>query len=217
MDQEPMFAIIEPGGNKAAYVPGLFRQRKVSKVEKIPMARSVGKEMERLPVEGTDKSVSFQAKQYEERQSGEQSSLGTLQAKDIMSSPVFTLPMTASLTETWEIVQARRFRHIPILAQDGMVVGILSDRDLARGTVESALAGVKGSIYLEQISIQSYVSSPVLVSNPEAAIWAMAKVLLEERIGAMPVVSAEGSLLGIITRTDILRALVAHPNCDRWV
>ena len=212
-----MFAVIEPGGIRATYVPGVFRQRKVPKVEKTPLVKSVIKEAELSQAKGPSTLGSIQVQQYEESQSEHQSRLNALQAKDIMSSPVFSLPPTASLTEAWGAVQTHRFRHIPILANGQAVEGILSDRDLARGTVDSALAGVKGAAYLEQISIQPFVSFPVLVSGPDTGIWAIAKVLLEERIGAMPVVSSKGDLIGIITRTDILRALVAHPNFERWV
>ena len=212
-----MFAVIEPGGNKVTYVPGVFRQRKVPKVEKTSLVKSVSKEGEGFQDKGSRTLNSIQVQKYEESQGEQQLRLSALQAKDIMSSPVFTLPPTASLTEAWGAVQSHRFRHIPILGKSQFVEGILSDRDLARGTVDSALAGVKGAVYLEQISIQPFVSFPVLVSGLDSGIWSIAKVLLEERIGAMPVVSSKGDLAGIITRTDILRALVAHPNFERWV
>jgi len=42
-------------------------------------------------------------------------------------------------------------------------------------------------------------------------------VLLEERIGALPGVSQEKELLGLITRSDILRVIVSHPNFENWV
>jgi len=56
----------------------------------------------------------------------------------------------------------------------------------------------------------------VLVAAPEATLPAIARVLLEERIGAIPVVSGEKELLGMITRSDILRVIVSHPNFDQW-
>jgi CBS domain-containing protein len=133
-----------------------------------------------------------------------------------MASPVTTLPEKASLAQAWELVKNERFRHIPIQSQKGELVGILSDRDLSKGTVESALAGIKGSANLGKVTIEPYVSHPVLVAAPDATLLALARVLLEERIGAIPVVSQEKELLGIITRSDILRVIVSHPHFEQW-
>ena len=137
-------------------------------------------------------------------------------SKTLWLHQLTTLPVTASLAQAWELVKHKRFRHIPILSQKGKLVGMLSDRDLSHGTVESALVGIKGSAYLAKITIEAYVSHPVLVTAPEASLLSIARVLLEERIGAIPVVSQEIELLGMITRSDILRVIVSHPHFEHW-
>lgn len=134
-----------------------------------------------------------------------------------MSSPVVTLPVTSSLAQAWDVVHSRRFRHIPILGAEDGVVGMLSDRDLFQGAMESVLSRTTGSKKQAGGSIHSLISRPVLVASPEAELRALARVLLEERIGALPIVSEAAGLVGMITRSDILRALVAHPDFDQWV
>ena len=135
-----------------------------------------------------------------------------------MSFPVVTLSVTSSLSQAWAVVHSRRFRHIPILDAKDVVVGMLSDRDLFRGTMESVLSGETASHTQAGGSIRSLVSRPVLVASPETELRALARVLLEEHIGALPIVSeVVGLLVGMITRSDILRALVAHPDFDQWV
>jgi acetoin utilization protein AcuB len=134
-----------------------------------------------------------------------------------MSSPVVTLPVTASLSQAWEMVHSKRFRHIPVLGADDSVAGILSDRDLFRGTMESVLSGTTWSTKQVESPIRNLVSHPVLVASPDAELRAIARVLLEERIGALPIVSEAGGLVGMVTRSDILRVLVAHPDFDQWV
>ena len=79
------------------------------------------------------------------------------------------------------------------------------------------MVGIKGSAYLAKVTIESFVSHPVLVAAPDATLLAIARVLLEERIGAIPVVSQGKELLGMITRSDILRVIVSHPNFENWV
>jgi acetoin utilization protein AcuB len=134
-----------------------------------------------------------------------------------MSSPVITLPITASLSQAWDVVHSKRFRHIPILGADESVAGILSDRDLLRGTMEAFLAGTTWSTKQVESPIRNLVSHPVLVAAPDAELRAIARVLLEERIGALPIVSEAEGLVGMITRSDILRVMVAHPDFDQWV
>ena len=212
-----MFAVIDVGGSQAPYVPGIFRGRKVSKVSKIPVIKPVGPEGQLYDQQSNKSPSAFQTRSYEQVQAFSQSAPTTLLARDIMSAPVTTLLMTASLAQAWELVKGKRFHHIPIQSRKGMLIGMLSDRDLSRGTVESALAGSKGSANLENVTIEQYVSHPVLVAAPEATITAIARVLLEERIGAIPIVSQEEELLGLITRSDILRVIVSHPNFEQWV
>ncbi len=211
-----MFAVIDVSGSQTPYVAGVFRDRKVTKVSKTTAIQPVGQDDQPSEQSSQKKSSSYPSRLYEQVAAFSAGTHSTLVAEDIMASPVVTLPLNASLTQAWELVKEKRFRHIPIQSRKRELVGILSDRDLSRGTVESALLGIKGSAYLAKISIESYVSHPVLVTAPDATLLAIARVLLEERIGAIPVVSGEKELLGMITRSDILRVIVSHPNFEHW-
>ncbi|MDH5588289.1 MAG: CBS domain-containing protein [Nitrospirota bacterium] len=213
-----MFAVFDIGGAQLPYEAGVFRDRRVSKVAKASAIKPVGRENQSREQASNKGPTSFSPTHlYRQVQAFSQSTSSRLVARDIMASPVVTMPLTASLAQAWELVKEKRFRHIPIQSRTGALVGILSDRDLSRGTVDSALIGIKGSAYLGNVTIKPYVSHPVLVASPEATLPAIARVLLEERIGAIPVVSEEKELLGMITRTDILRVIVAHPNFEQWV
>jgi len=211
-----MFAVIDVGGAQLPYEAGFFRNRRVSKVAKTSAVKPIGGETQSPEQTPNKNPSSSPTRLYEQVQAFSQSTSSKLVARDIMASPVVTLPLTTSLAQAWELVKDKRFRHIPIQSRNGALVGMLSDRDLSRGTVESALIGIKGSAYLGQVTIEAYVSHPVLVAAPEATLPAIARVLLEERIGAIPVVSGEKELLGMITRSDILRVIVSHPNFDQW-
>ena len=214
-----MFAVFEPGGMRSSYVPGSFRQRNVEKISKASSTGKVKVGQEEHPPGSrkTASSSSFQARLYEQVESFTQATRAKILAREIMSSPVATLPITASVSQAWEVVHSKRFRHIPILGANDTVVGILSDRDLFRGTMESVLSGTTWSTKQVETPIRNLVSHPVLVASPDAELRAIARVLLEERIGALPIVSEVEGLVGMITRSDILRVLVAHPNFDQWV
>ncbi len=212
-----MFTVFEPGGMRSPYVPGSFRQRNVTKISKASAIGKVGQEDSLQAFQKTTGSSSFQARVYEQVESFTQSTRAKILAREIMSSPVVTLPITASLSQAWEVVHSKRFRHIPILGTDDSLVGILSDRDLLRGTMEAVLSETTWSTKQVESPIRNLVSHPVLVAAPDAELRAIARVLLEERIGALPIVSEAEGLVGMITRSDILRVMVAHPDFDQWV
>lgn len=212
-----MFTVFEPGGLRAPYVPGSFRQRRVLKISKTSVIGKGGQEDAPPAFQPTTASSSFQARLYEQVDSFTQSTRAKILAREIMSSPVVTLPVTASLSQAWEMVHSKRFRHIPVLGADDSMAGILSDRDLFRGTMESVLSGTTWSTKQVGSPIRNLVSHPVLVASPDAELRAIARVLLEERIGALPIVSEAGGLVGMVTRSDILRVLVANPDFDQWV
>jgi len=212
-----MFTVFEPGGLRSSYVPGSFRQRHVSKISKASAIGKVGQEESPPAFQKTAGASSFQARLYEQVESFTQSTRAKILAREIMSSPVVTLPVTASLSQAWEVVHSKRFRHMPVLGPNDSVIGILSDRDLFRGTMEAVLSGTTWSKKQVETPIRNLVSYPVLVAAPDAEMRAIARVLLEERIGALPIVSEAEGLVGMVTRSDILRVLVAHPDFDQWV
>ncbi len=212
-----MFAVVDLGGVQMPYEPGVFRNRKVPKIAKKPASKPLGREPQSFKRALNQSPTTSPIGLYEQVRAYSHENLSaSLVARDIMVSPVATLPVTASLAQAWEFVKNTQFRHIPIQSEKGTLVGILSDRDLSRGTVDAAIAGIKGSAYLDQITIEPYISHPVLVTDPDASILALARVLVEEHIGAIPVVSHEKNLLGMITRSDILWAIVSHPNFEDW-
>ena len=125
-------------------------------------------------------------------------------AQQIMSSPVTTVRADQALEEATAIFQSHRFRHLPVLSSEGRLVGILSDRD--------ALSLPDGVWKVSEVMTRG-----VLTARPQAEIREMARIMLEERIGAMPIVNEAHELVGILTRTDILRTVVHHAPLELWL
>jgi CBS domain-containing protein len=215
-----MFSIVGSEGFHTAYVPGKFRERKVDPIQKIPHLDLMGKSSQN-PQPSFSQSFSkhrhsgIQA--YEDVDALLQSGKPTLLAQDVMFSPVVTLSPDTKLLQAQDLIQQRRFRHIPIATLDGNVVGILSDRDVLRALASPAVSHIPSSVNVVQSSVHHFMNQPVLVAKPETEIRAIVRVMFEEHIGAMPIVSDTGQLVGIITRSDILRVLIAHPDFDQWV
>jgi acetoin utilization protein AcuB len=86
-----------------------------------------------------------------------------------------------------------RFRRMPVVDQNGVLIGILSERDLRQHHG-----------YLPVTRVSAAMTEHPITIAPDAPIETAAELLLEHKIGGLPVVSQEGNLTGIITETDLL-------------
>lgn len=130
--------------------------------------------------------------------------------RTIMAKDAVTLECDDILDVADDIMALGRIRHLPVLDQ-GRVIGVLSQRDL----FHSALVKVLGFEHREQkdlmrtIRVREVMSKPVVTISPAAAVKEAARLMMEKKIGCLPVVE-EGSFVGVVTETDILRYLVEH-------
>ncbi|MFT4553969.1 MAG: acetoin utilization protein AcuB [Chlamydiales bacterium] len=130
-------------------------------------------------------------------------------ASQIMSTNIVTLRPEDTLAKAWQLIDAKRFRHIPILSK-GKLVGILSDRGLVHELFEIRDHILQGTIAEHVCDV---MVTNVLTSRPNTEISYIAQIFIEEQIGAMPIIDANDKLVGILTRSDILRTLVKiHPR-----
>ena len=136
--------------------------------------------------------------QVAEAEAGVPGSRVVLRAEELMSSPVRTLPPGSTVAEARALQAQHGLRHVPVLNESGRMVGILSDRDLMR-------LGPNGSA---DRLVESIMSVDVISATPDARLVDCARLMLRARVGCMPVVTEDGVLKGILTRTDLLRALV---------
>lgn len=135
-----------------------------------------------------------------------------VRAEQIMSTSVVSVQPDTHLNDVRKIVKERRFRHVPVVTADGRILGILSDRDLFALPV-----GDDTQETLEPKIVADIMTKKVLTATPDTNIREIARVLFEERIGCMPIVDEADQVVGMMTRSDILRALIKHAPLDLWI
>ncbi len=140
-----------------------------------------------------------------------------LLARDIMTSPVISLPPSTDVKEALEFIRRRRFRHFPVVAGNGQLVGILSDRDLLRGTPHPEHTQPTPAETPSPRTVQDLMSTQVLTATLDTPIREIARVFVGERISCLPILNPDRDLLGILTTTDILRCLVNVTPLDLWI
>jgi acetoin utilization protein AcuB len=149
-----------------------------------------------------------------------------LLVQDWMTRNLVTLSSEASVAEALILCRERRIRHIPIL-EEGRLVGIVSDRDLRDAS--PALGDPERTRTLREIRVGDVMTREVVTVAPQDSIENAAQQMYELKIESLPVVvegplADEGSavdagkLLGIVTSSDVMRALVMlaglpEPGC----
>jgi CBS domain-containing membrane protein len=131
--------------------------------------------------------------------------------RDIMTSEVTTLKRNEKLTIADDVMQLGRIRHLPVLDDDEQeVVGIVSQRDLFRGALAQALGYGQHARrkMLDTLLVKDVMTTDVITTTPETPLAEAARVLMERKIGSLPVVK-DGRLVGILTEGDFV-ALVAR-------
>jgi len=127
-----------------------------------------------------------------------------LLVKDSMTREVVTLSPRTTAGEALALSRERRIRHLPVL-EEGRLVGIVSDRDLRSAT--PVLGDPARAEALGGILVQEVMARDVTTIRPDAPIEEAANAMREEKIGCLPVVE-DGSLVGVITSSDVMEALV---------
>jgi CBS domain-containing protein len=128
--------------------------------------------------------------------------------KHLMAQNPATLGRNETLDLAESIMNLGRIRHMPVV-DDGKIVGIVSQRDLFRSALITALGFGRRttSALIKTITIKEVMTEHVITISPEATVKEAARVMIEKKIGCLPVVE-DHKLIGLLTETDILRYVV---------
>jgi CBS domain-containing membrane protein len=124
-----------------------------------------------------------------------------LKVADLMTTALMTINASEPLGEARVDMEMGLVRHLPVVDDRGRLVGIVSDRDIVRRTDKKRVADV--------------MSRDVVTTRPDTPAHLAASMMLDFRIGSLPVVDDDGALIGVVTITDYLglarRALLNLP------
>ncbi|MFQ5895226.1 MAG: CBS domain-containing protein, partial [Nitrospinota bacterium] len=122
---------------------------------------------------------------------------------------VITIHLDETLGLVEEIMRLAEIRHVPVV-KGGELVGIVSQRDLLRAMLSSAVNPTleEQKSFLESVDIQKAMTTEVVTIGADAPVREAARLMLERRIGCLPVLGEKGELVGLLTEADILRYLV---------
>ena len=131
-----------------------------------------------------------------------------MRVSDLMSRIVISTPATTPVLEARALMQQERIRHLLVVG-DGRLLGIVTDRDvrLNMPSPATSLSVWEINDVLARMTVASVMTKRVVTVESGRDALVAAQLMLDHKIGALPVVEA-GWVVGIITETDLLRAFV---------
>ena len=135
----------------------------------------------------------------------------------IMHAPVITLPDSATVEQAWQTLSQHHIGQAPVVGADGVLVGLLSRAELMQ---QERLPGPESHAQVWRALLEQSVVDVMWTPVPSVALHAdirrVARVLLDTGLPGLPVVDDAGKVIGFVSRSDILHAVVADPPLDLW-
>ncbi len=125
--------------------------------------------------------------------------------RDVMTKEPKTLRRNERLAMADDLMKTERIRHLPVLAEDGTLAGIVSQRDLFQSALVRALGygtAARDKV-LDSIRVKEVMTDKVETTTPDTPLAAAARVMADRKVGCLPVIE-NGSLVGILTEGDFV-------------
>jgi CBS domain-containing protein len=129
--------------------------------------------------------------------------------QDWMTRDPITVTSETTLPQAHCLMKERRIRRLPVV-DDGKLVGIVTWGDIREASASDATSLDIFELHslLDQLKVRQIMIRGPITAQPTMSIARAAQLMLEHKIGGLPVVDQHGRLVGIITESDIFRMLV---------
>ncbi len=126
-----------------------------------------------------------------------------------MTTPATTITPGIPFQEALHIMREKGYRRLPVVGSDNKLIGIVSERDLLHASPSPAtsLSVWEMNYLLSKLTVSELMTSDVVTVSPDVSIEGAAMRMIEKEVGGMPVVDEQNYVIGVITETDIFRAL----------
>src|SRR5919204_4359264 len=135
---------------------------------------------------------------------------------DVMTRDVKRVTPSTPLKEAAELLVRFGISGLPVV-RDGDVVGVLSEADVIakergephrRGGLLGLIVDPPEGLRLDVRTAGQAMSQPALTISPDRPVSEAATLMIDKNVNRLPVVDADGTLVGIVTRADLVRAFV---------
>ncbi|RRD70196.1 MULTISPECIES: CBS and ACT domain-containing protein [unclassified Desulfovibrio] len=130
--------------------------------------------------------------------------------QDWMTADVVSVGPETSLLKVGKLMKDHNVRRIPVVDERGHVIGIISDRDVRDASPSKAttLDMYEMHYLLAELKAKSIMTAKPVTVKPFDTVEHAALIMLERKVGGLPVVDDTGKLVGIISDHDVFKAMV---------
>jgi acetoin utilization protein AcuB len=132
----------------------------------------------------------------------------SIRVEERMTRGAVTVRWDEPVREAWTRMKTGRLRHLPVLDEDGRLVGIVTDRDLRQVVLDPALherLAAEIARTLDTAKVRDIMTWGVLTVRPGTPLRDAARLMHQHKIGALPVVERD-RVVGMLTETDVVKA-----------
>jgi len=209
-----MFMVYSPEGQSFLGAVQNLPVIKVDPAKRINQTNETG--LENMHLEPDHSSAYFQhdqaLKKYQDVKHVNERKL-IIKAFEVMTSPVITINQEASLFDAWALMQTHNVQHVPVMA-DGLLIGIFAKSDLLNRVILNADNEIEEA---RSDHVADIMSNQVVATQPDTDIREVALALTQYKIGALPIVTSNEELLGIVTLSDLVERLSQPPPVELYI
>jgi CBS domain-containing protein len=131
-----------------------------------------------------------------------------LAIREIMNPTIVAIGVGDRLLTVEDIMMLGDVRHMPVV-EAGCLVGVVSERDLLWASPSHLANPDSGDrrAFLNSVEVSRVMSSPAIVVDAKASLRDAARMMVDHKIGCLPVVGEKGRLLGMLSGVDLLAVL----------
>lgn len=132
--------------------------------------------------------------------------------QDIMTTECITIQNDSTLEEAYIALKENKISQLPIVTNSNKIVGLINKKiilNMLMDDIEQVEVTLRKRLY--DVDLKE-----VITTDPISDIRRVAKVMLMYKLGAVPVVNSNDILVGIVSKTDILKAVSYIPNLKLW-
>ncbi|HDQ39724.1 MAG TPA: CBS domain-containing protein [Desulfonatronum sp.] len=130
---------------------------------------------------------------------------------DWMTREVITVEPDVSMMKVSKIMKEKHIRRLPVVDGGKRLLGIVTDRDIKEASPSKATTLDIHELYylLSEIKVKDIMTVKPFTVTPNNTIEKASLLMMERRVGGLPVVDDQGTVVGIITESDIFKVLIS--------
>jgi acetoin utilization protein AcuB len=140
--------------------------------------------------------------------------LHKIYVKDVMVTKLITAGLDTPFSQIWEIFSTHKIRHLPVVNQEKKLKGLITQRDFYRIVPPRKEVEDDGTFYLKEtldkFILQKVMTENVVTLHPQDTLGTAINLMVTKKYGCLPIVDDKGILVGILTQTDALKAILTY-------